>query len=153
MLASFLEMNYQHPEDRSRPERLFKDLAIYKNKDFCNKYMGRYPVISISLKSIEGSDFIDAMKAKLSLLRKLFNKYAFLQKSSKQEEGNKLSLRSMIKICSKRDFRLSNKDNMAAAIDTAKTSLELLSECSMPSITKRRSLSLTSKMCLCRRPR
>ena len=34
MLSCFLEMNYQNPEDRSRPERLFKDLAIYKNLKF-----------------------------------------------------------------------------------------------------------------------
>ena len=42
MLSCFLEMNYRHPEDRSRPKRLFKDLAISKNKAFSNKYMGRY---------------------------------------------------------------------------------------------------------------
>ena len=128
MLSCFLEMNYQHPEDRSRPERLFKDLAIYKNKEFCDKYMGRYPVISITLKSIEGSDFAEAMKEMLSLLLELLNKYSFLQKSSKQEEGNKLSLRSMIRICSKRDFRLGNKDNMNAAIDIAKNAMKLLSD-------------------------
>ena len=128
MLSCFLEMNYQHPEDRSRPERLFKDLTIYKNKEFCDKYMGRYPVISITLKSIEGSDFAEAMKEMLSLLLELLNKYSFLQKSSKQEEGNKLSLRSMIRICSKRDFRLGNKDNMNAAIDIAKNAMKLLSD-------------------------
>ena len=105
MLSCFLEMNYQHPED-----------------------MGRYPVISITLKSIEGSDFAEAMKEMLSLLLELLNKYSFLQKSSKQEEGNKLSLRSMIRICSKRDFRLGNKDNMNAAIDIAKNAMKLLSD-------------------------
>ena len=42
MLSCFLGMNYQHSENRSRPERLFKDLAISENKAFCNKYMGRY---------------------------------------------------------------------------------------------------------------
>ncbi|MEE3422584.1 MAG: AAA family ATPase [Succinimonas sp.] len=128
MLSCFLEMNYQHPEDRSRPERLFKDLDVYKNKAFCNEYMGRYPVLSITLKSIEGSDFAEAMKEMLSLLLELLNKYAFLQKSSNQEEGNKLSLRSMIKICSRRDFRLGNKDNMDTAIDIAKNAMKLLSD-------------------------
>ena len=32
MLSCFLEMNYQNPRDRSRPEQLFKNLAIYKHK-------------------------------------------------------------------------------------------------------------------------
>ena len=62
MLSCFLEMNYQHPEDRSRPERLFKDLAIYKNKAFCDKHMGRYPVISLSFKEVEGDTFEDAVE-------------------------------------------------------------------------------------------
>ena len=55
MLASFLEMNYKNPEDRSRQENLFKDLKVYKeNRKLCDEYMGRYPVISLSLKDTEG---------------------------------------------------------------------------------------------------
>ena len=51
MLSTFLEMNYENPEDRSRQENLFKDLKVYKeNRKLCDEYMGRYPVISLSLK-------------------------------------------------------------------------------------------------------
>ena len=76
MLSCFLEMNYQTPEDRSRPERLFKDLAIYKNKAFCDEYMGRFPVIKISLKSVQGKDFAGAMNRLLDMvLGPLFEKF------------------------------------------------------------------------------
>ena len=55
MLSTFLEMNYENPEDRSRQENLFKDLKVYKeNRKLCDEYMGRYPVISLSLKDTEG---------------------------------------------------------------------------------------------------
>ena len=72
MLTSFLEINYQRPEDRSRPERLFKDLAVFKNQAFCDKYMGRFPVIMISLKSVQGKDFQEAMKAMMRVFGALF---------------------------------------------------------------------------------
>lgn len=57
MISCFLEMNYQNPEDRSRPERLFKGLDVSRNKKFCDEYMGRFPVISISFKDVEGDTF------------------------------------------------------------------------------------------------
>ena len=78
MLSCFLEMNYQHPGDRSRPERLFKDLAISKNKAFCAKHMGRYPVISLSFKNADGETFHDAVKAIIRGFAGLSDKFAFL---------------------------------------------------------------------------
>lgn len=43
---------------------LFDGLAIAQEQALCKEYMGKYPVISISLKSIEADDF-DAAKAAL----------------------------------------------------------------------------------------
>ncbi len=103
MLSCFLEMNYIHPEDRSRPERLFKDLAICKNKAFCDEYMGRFPVISISLKSVEGSDFVGAMKSMMELLGALFKKYAFLAASDKQDPSYVAALIRRKDICLNRN--------------------------------------------------
>ena len=50
MLQSFLEMNYENPSDKSKQIELFKDTEIFKDKEFCDKYMGQYPVIYLSLK-------------------------------------------------------------------------------------------------------
>ena len=46
----FLALNPDNPEDLSRQELWFKDTAIFSDREFCRKYMGRFPVIFISLK-------------------------------------------------------------------------------------------------------
>ena len=57
MLQNFLELNYADPQDRSRQERLFHNLNVYGNREFCDRHMGRHPVISISLKDVDGNNF------------------------------------------------------------------------------------------------
>ena len=37
--------------------KLFEDLAISKEKELCEKYLGKYPVIFISLKSIDCNSY------------------------------------------------------------------------------------------------
>lgn len=49
MLKTFFEIG-------SNPA-LFDGLKISENKEICTKYMGQYPVISISLKSVEGLSY------------------------------------------------------------------------------------------------
>ena len=52
MLKSFFEVGTD--------ESLFDGLYISGNKELCDKYMGKYPVIFLSLKSAEGRSFDDA---------------------------------------------------------------------------------------------
>ena len=49
MLQSFFEIGTD--------ETLFDGLYISKNKALCERYMGQYPVISVSLKSVEALNF------------------------------------------------------------------------------------------------
>ena len=51
-LKHFLQPNYKNPNDLSEHIRLFKDTAIYQDTEFCAKYMGKFPVISLSFKDI-----------------------------------------------------------------------------------------------------
>ena len=51
-LKHFLQPNYENPNDLSEHIRLFKDTAIYQDSEFCAKYMGKFPVISLSFKDI-----------------------------------------------------------------------------------------------------
>lgn len=44
---------------RSRQAKLFKELEIYKNRAFGDEFMGRYPVISLSFKDVEGDNYQD----------------------------------------------------------------------------------------------
>ena len=128
MLQNFLELNYTDPEDRSGHIKLFKKLFVYKkNKKLCREHMGRYPVISISLKDIDGNNFEDAMRSMKIILHKFFQKYRFLLNSGKQYEDTKNSLREKIDICSSARLNLSDTENMSMLKEVAKDSLAFMS--------------------------
>ena len=66
-----LNMNMlQHFFEIGTDAALFEDLYISQNKELCAAYMGKYPIISISLKGINASDFVGARK----LLVKIINR-------------------------------------------------------------------------------
>ena len=69
MFESFLKINSEKPFDTSLQQKYFQGTRILEDKEFCSKFMGQYPVISISLKNVDG----------LSLV---FNACRFLQHSS-----------------------------------------------------------------------
>ena len=82
MLSTFLEMNYENPEDRSRQENLFRNLKVYKeNRKLCDEYMGRYPVISLSLKDTEGANFEEAAYRVIAIFAGLARKFNFRRKN------------------------------------------------------------------------
>ena len=58
----FLALDPKNPGDASRQEKWFKDTEIFNDKEFCAKYMGKFPVIFITLKSVSGSDFLKAYR-------------------------------------------------------------------------------------------
>ena len=127
MLQNFLELNYADPQDRSRQERLFHNLNVYGNREFCDRHMGRHPVISISLKDVDGNNFKDAMRVMKIILNNLFDKYSFLLESDKQSEANRNSLREKIDICSTARLNLADAENMSMLTEIAKDSLAFLS--------------------------
>ena len=55
MFADFFRLNYLNPSDTSFQEKIFNDMEITKDKAFVEKYMGQFPIISISLKELRGS--------------------------------------------------------------------------------------------------
>ena len=79
----FLAINPDNPEDLSRQELWFKDTAIFSDKEFCRRYMGRFPVIFISLKSVYGSDFDKAYQQLGSTVYKMMFPFRYLADSSK----------------------------------------------------------------------
>ena len=127
MLQNFVELNYADPDDRSRQERLFKNLNVYGNRKFCDSHMGRHPVVRISLRDVDGLDFEDAMDTMKIILHKFFQKYRFLLDSDKQDEATKKSLRRKIEICSDANLDLSIDTNMNRFSEIAKDSLAFMS--------------------------
>lgn len=75
---------------------LFDGLAISAERELCEKYMGQFPVISVSLKGIDGSDF-DAAKAMLrTLIGKEALRFYYLMESDKLKDIEKGLYRMLI---------------------------------------------------------
>ncbi len=75
MLQSFFEIG----ADAS----LFEGLAIERQKELCSQYMGKYPVISISLKDVAGGDFETAYDSLGMLISEEAERFHFLMESER----------------------------------------------------------------------
>lgn len=81
MLKSFFEIGAD--------SELFQGLAIATEEELCKKYMGQFPVISISLKSVNGNDFETARAMLFDEIRMEAQRYQFLIDSDKLTEIDK----------------------------------------------------------------
>ena len=95
MFADFFRLDYSNPTDTSFQQKLFKDTEIMKDKTFVDKYMGRFPVIFISLKDIKGISYEVAKGELINLVKGLARTYSFLQKSEILTEDDKLDLKNL----------------------------------------------------------
>ena len=79
----FLSLNIENPGDVSLQEKWFKNTKIFEDREFCSEYMGKFPVIFISLKSVSGDDFISAYEQFGSIIFNLYNSFNYLADSPK----------------------------------------------------------------------
>ena len=75
MLKSFFDIGTD--------EALFDGLYISGNKELCDEYMGKYPVIFLSLKGVEGLTYEEAFEAFVRIMGKEVNRVSFLANSDK----------------------------------------------------------------------
>ncbi len=114
MFADFFRLNYLNPSDTSFQEKIFNDMEITKDKAFVEKYMGQFPVISISLKEIKGISYEVAKGQLVTLVKELARTYSFLQKSEMLTEDDKLDLKNL---CSDAFLKESiNQNNLTSAL-------------------------------------
>ncbi len=59
-LKCFLQVDFTHPGRTDRQAALFAGLKISESADFCRRFMGQHPVISLSLKDVDGKNFAEA---------------------------------------------------------------------------------------------
>ena len=78
MLRHFLEMDYQNPGDTSRQQELFRGLKVMDDREFCEEHMGRYPVVSVSLKSADGVAYDDAFERLAGVISRLAWNFSWL---------------------------------------------------------------------------
>lgn len=77
---------------------LFKGLYIAGNQKFCAEYMGKFPVVFLSLKGVEGLTFEKA-KAKLTkLIGREAERFSFLKNSAQLTENEKERYSTLIKM-------------------------------------------------------
>lgn len=122
MIKNFFELNYADPKDKSKPEKLFHNLAIAKNKDFCDRYMGEYPVIFLSLKDVEGDSVESALNELLGKIYKLYDGFRFLLES-KALSPEDLDAYQYVLSFTKPGIRSWDKNYFINATDVIKSSL------------------------------
>ena len=96
MFEAFLSLNYDDPNDLSEHIELFKDKEIYKDKEFCDNFMGKYPVLSISLSRVYGNTFEIAFERLADLINNLASNYSFLMESEALSKDDKYKLSCLL---------------------------------------------------------
>ena len=84
MLKSFFEIGAD--------ETLFEGLQILQETELCEKYMGKYPVVLLTLKGVDGLTFEEAKGRLRSVIREEMYKLRFLLDSDKIPESEKCVL-------------------------------------------------------------
>ncbi|MDE7479165.1 MAG: ATP-binding protein [Lachnospiraceae bacterium] len=90
MFKYFFEMG----SDRT----LFDGLAISKEEELCDKYMGKFPVISVSLKDAAGRNFNDAKKRMRSIIAREASRFSFLVQSDSLTEMERRQYEALIHV-------------------------------------------------------
>ena len=89
MLKSFFEVG-------SDPA-LFDGLKIAQETALCEKYMGKFPVISISLKGVDGRSFDSAVAALQTVIGDEAKRFNFLRTSTRLSDEEKESYARLVK--------------------------------------------------------
>lgn len=111
MLQRFFEINAD--------ESLFNGLSIMQRKDLCDEYLGKFPVVFLTLKGVDGLTFDKARQKLTSLVAREADRFHFLKGSSNLTDNEK-----------ERYLALVRMDNGKYSMDedTLESSLQTLSE-------------------------
>lgn len=88
MLKSFFEIGAD--------AALFEGLYIAKNKELCDAYMGKYPVIFLTLKGVEGLTFADAKRMLGTILANEMDRHYYLKTSDAFTDEDKAYFAKML---------------------------------------------------------
>ena len=79
ILKNFFSIDYQNLNaPTKKAEKLFKDFYISQNKALCEKYMGQFPVISLSFNTIDGNSFKSQEGLMKAIFIELYEKFYFI---------------------------------------------------------------------------
>ena len=103
---------------------LFDGLKIAQEKELCEKYMGKFPVIFISLKSVGGLQYDSAVAALRTVIGNEAGRFRFLRESPMLDEADINSYNQLVNVDAKGSSRYAIPDD--ALIDSLKTLSQLL---------------------------
>ena len=89
---SMLEHLFSLDGDKS----IFEGLKISKETALCEEYMGKYPVISVSLKGIDALNFEMAFRMGARAVRRTASKVQYLLESDALSESDKMEYQSLL---------------------------------------------------------
>ena len=89
MLKSFFEIGTD--------KTLFNGLAISEEKELCEAYMGKFPVVFVSLKDVDGLTFENAYGKLRDILRAEISRLSFLMQSEQIAEDDKYSFERFLR--------------------------------------------------------
>lgn len=92
MLSEFFDI-------RKDSRELFEGLSVSDNPDLCREWMNRYPVLSLSLRGVDGLDFAGAYAQLVSALAELYKEHFYILESS---EVNSLDKEIFYRIAAKK---------------------------------------------------
>ena len=110
--------------ETGRDPALFDGLKIVQEKELCEKYMGRFPVIFISLKSVGGLQYDSAVAALRTVIGNEAGRFRFLRESPMLDEADINSYNQLVNVDAKGSSRYAIPDD--ALIDSLKTLSQLL---------------------------
>lgn len=78
---------------------LFDGLYISQNRELCDAYCGKYPVVFVSLKNVDGLTYEGAKYRLAETIGREAERFTFLLDSSQLTENDKSRYRAMIDLC------------------------------------------------------
>lgn len=78
---------------------LFDGLYISQNRELCDAYCGKYPVVFVSLKNVDGLTYEGAKYRLAESIGREAERFTFLLDSSQLTENDKSRYRAMIDLC------------------------------------------------------
>ena len=88
---------------------LFNGLEIAKEKELCDEYMGKFPVISISLKEVAGGSFDTAKRVLRSIIGDEAARFLFLAESDRLSEIEQQQYRKLVELDDRGEYAMSEE--------------------------------------------
>ena len=89
MFETFLKVDSDNPGDTTLHNQLFHGTKITEDKAFCEKYMGKFPVIFITLKNVFGENFEDAYLKLAEVVALKAKEFSFLKDSTALDDDDR----------------------------------------------------------------